>query len=392
MIRKVERIAVSVLRLLRNSSPLRIRSWKISRFPAIRLKIGRNLLPGLDVSATVDSPSRSQRPDVLPGNIAPFKDVIFLPPPLFDPPPQGVETFKSARLVGRNAIALTSGGKMIQEALFRTSSRNDLALSYLRLDEVSGLRKSPRVRKNFLDGKVCLLTSFWDSFGHFVPEHLLKIKLLRDAGEDTSSIRFLIRDPVEEFKIYLLKAAGIEERQIIPWNGQLTSVEELVVPAYPQISEENLAWVSSLVPSPLRGFEKPRTQILYLSRQKQPYRSILNEDTVQEVLQGFGGATLYPEDYPFEEQVAFVRSTNILFGPQGSAFTLQIFMQPGTLVEAFPRDRVHLFNRQVAGVMGHKHFPLMDSRGPQAKGFQDKTVMVDPGLLKEVFSWTVSDC
>jgi len=391
MIRELERVAVSLVGFLRNSPLFGIRSWKMSRFPAIRLKIGRELLPGLDVSGTGGSPGRTQRLEALPGNIAPFKDVMFLPPPLFDPPPRGVETFKSARIVGRNAIALTSSGKMIQEALFRTSGRNDLALSYLRLDEVSGLRKHHSATNNFLDGKVCLLTSFWDSFGHWIPEHLLKIKLLRDAGEDTSSIRFLIRDPVEEFKIFLLKAAGIEERQIIPWRGQLTSVEELIVPAYPQISEENLAWVSSLVPPPLRGFEKAGQSILYLSRQKQPYRRIINEDIVQEVLQAFGAVTLYPEDYPFEEQVAFVRSANLLFGPQGSAFTLQIFMQPGTLVEAFPRDRVHLFNRQVAGVMGHKHFPLMDSRGPQAKGFQDKTVMVDPTLLREVFSWTVSD-
>lgn len=391
MIRELKGIAVSLVRLLKTLPLFGIRSWKMSRFPAIRLKIERELLPGLDLGTTARSPSRTQRLEALPGNIAPFKDVMFLPPPLFDPPPRGVEIFKSARLVGKNVIALTNSGKMIQEALFRTSGRNDLALSYLRLDEVSGLRKSPRPRNNFLDGKVCLLTSFWDSFGHWIPEHLLKIKLLRDSGEDTSAIRFLIRDPVEEFKIFLLKAAGIEERQIIPWHGQLTSVEELVVPSYPQISDENLAWVSSLVPPPLRGFEKPRRPILYLSRQKQPYRRILNEDNVQDVLQGFGAVTLYPEDYPFEEQVAFVRSTSILFGPQGSAFTLQIFMQPGTLVEAFPRDRVHLFNRQVAGVMGHKHFPLMDSRGPQAKGFQDKTVMVDSRLLKEILSWAVSE-
>ena len=386
-----KRIAVSLVRFLRKLSPLRIRSWKMSRFPAIRLKIGRDLLPGLNVRATIGPPSRTQPLEILPGNIAAFKDVMFLPPPLFDPPPRGVATFKSARLVGRNVIALTSSGKMIQEALFRTSGRNDLALSYLRLDEVSWLRKRPGARNNFLDGKVCLLTSFWDGFGHWIPEHLLKIKLLRDAGEDTSSIRFLVRDPVDEFKVALLKAAGIEERQIIPWRGQVTSVEELVVPTYPQISEENLAWVSSLVPPQPREFQKPILPILYLSRQKQPYRRILNEDSVQDVLQSFGGATLYPEDHPFEEQVAFVRSTSVLFGPQGSALTLQIFLSPGTLVEAFPRDRVHLFNRQVATVMGHQHFPLMDSRGPQAKGFQDKSVMVDPSLLEGIFSLTVSD-
>lgn len=391
MIWESNRIAVSVVRFLRALSLIRIRSWKMSRFPGIRLKIGRELLPGPNAIAAIDVPIRNQGVETLPGNIGPFKDVVFLPPPLFDPPPLGVETFKSARLVGRNLIALTSGGKIIQEALFRTSGRNDLALSYLRLDEVSGLRKRPRRKDNFLDGKVCLLTSFWDGFGHWLPEHLLKIKLLRDAGEDTGSIRFLVRDPVEEFKVFLLKAAGIEEKQIIPWNGQFTSVEELVVPNYPQVSEENLAWVSSLVPEQPRSLEKPTRAILYLSRQKRPYRRIQNEDRIQEVLQRFGAETIYPEDYPFEEQVALVRSTNVLFGPQGSAFTLQIFMDPGTLVEAFPRDRVHLFTRQVAMVMGHQYFPLMDSRGPQAKGFQDKSVMVHPRQLEEVLGRTVGD-
>ena len=391
MSQQLERAQVTLVRFLSKFRPLRIRSWKMSRFPAIRIKIGRELLPGLDDGTTIGFPSRTQRPETLPGNLGPFKDVMFLPPPLFDPPPQGVETFKSARLVGKNVIALTSSGEMIQEALFRTSARNDLAISYLRLDEVSGLRKRPSSRTNFLDGKVCLLTSFWDSFGHWVPEHLLKIKLLRDVGEDLRSIRFLVREPVEEFKVVLLKAAGIEDSQIIPWNGHFASVEELVVPTYPQISEENLAWLNSLVPPRSRGFEKPAKPIVYLSRQKRPYRTILNEDSVQDVLQSFGAETVYPEDHSFEEQVALVRSTNVLFGPQGSAFTLQIFMRPGTLVEAFPRDRVHLFNRQVAVVLGHQHFPLMDSRGPQAKGFPDKTVMVDPVLLREILSRTFSD-
>lgn len=273
---------------------------------------------------------------------------------------------------------------LIQEALFRTADRNKLALSYLRLDELRGLKTRPRRKTQIIEGRVCLLTSFWDSFGHWIPEHLLKIKSLSDAGVNLKSVRFVVRDPVETFRFELLASAGIAPHQIIPWKGSFAVVEELIVPNYPQISSENLLWLDSLIP---RESNSVPLQRVYLSRQKQAYRNIANETEVQRILAAFDISTVFPEDLSFSEQVKIVRDANLLFGPQGSAFTLQIFMNPGaTLIEAFPRDRVHLFNRQVAMVKGHRHIPLMDARGPEAKGFTDKSVMVNTGSLESALA------
>jgi len=133
-------------------------------------------------------------------------------------------------------------------------------------------------------------------------------------------------------------------------------------------------------------------EYIYLSRQEQGYRAVINEEEVQAVMGEFGFQTVYPEKLDFLDQVELARNARILFGPQGSAFTLQIFMPPrGAVVEVFPLDRVHLFNRQVASVRGHRHYALLDSRQPQPKGLGEKSVLVNIEELQRTLELAVRD-
>lgn len=307
----------------------------------------------------------SERLDILPSHLYDYKEVVFVPPVLFSSPPAKVHQFRNAQIIGHNPIALSESSNLIQENLFRTRDRNRPAINYLSPYDLKALVGIGNRRQNYLRGQYCLLASFWDNFGHWIPEHLLKICTLIEAGLDISKVNFIVRSNPDGFKIKLLEAAGISPSQIIFWNKSFLRVEELLVPSYPQITKERLDWINRLVPiDSTSSFDSNKR--IYLSRQKQNHRKIINEEEVQEVLQKYNFLTIYPEELSFADQVSLIRKSTLLFGPQGSAFTLQIFMPNGSILEAFPQNRIHLFNRQVAIVKGHKHHVLVDPRGPDS--------------------------
>jgi hypothetical protein len=323
------------------------------------------------------------RMDILPSHLQAFKEVIYNPPALFnDPINAEVGIYTNARICGKNPIALTSSGELIQESLFLSNKRNKPAISYLSPFELKvflGVRKSTK----FLPGKYCLLTSFWDNFGHWIPEHLLKVKNLIDSDVDLSELKFLLRNPISEFQYQLLKVAGIKSHQIFTWDYNLAIVEELVVPTYPQITTKSLNWIDELIPKDTSFIDKYGAYI-YLSRQNQNHRKLTNHHEVQKVLNSYGFKTIIPEDLTFLEQVHMARNAKILFGPQGSAMTLQIFMPAGTIIETFPQNRIHLFNRQVAMLKGHRHFILIDPRGPNSAFNAESNMQVNIKELEDI--------
>ena len=325
------------------------------------------------------------RLDILPSHLHAFKEVIYNPPALFEHPiTTEIEVFNNALINGRNPVALTSSQELIQESLFSSNARNRPSISYLSPSE---LRVFFGFKKNvpYLSGKYCLLTSFWDNFGHWIPEHLLKVKYLTESDIDVSSVKFLVRNPILDFQIELLKAAGINSHQIVTWDDNLAIVEELLVPTYPQLTTDALKWIDELIPKNNEISSKYGSRI-YLSRQNQNHRRINDQSEFQKVLDYYGFKTIIPEELTFLEQVEIVRNAKILFGPQGSAFTLQIFMPPGIIIEAFPRNRVHLFNRQVAMLKSHRHFILTDPRGPNPAFNSESDIQVNLNDLKSLLN------
>lgn len=356
----------------------------------------RHLTKSLEISRVIESYQSNRnkhfdddevRLDLLPSHLSPFKEAIFTPPILFKPPLRtAISFFKNAQIVGTNPIALTSSGDLIQEALFRTKDRNRPAITYIKPNELGPLFWSFGRKNQIHKGQYCLLTSFWDNFGHWIPEHLLKIKSLVESDLDFSNVKFLIRYPIDKFKLELLEAAGIKSSQLIEWNKKFMIVEELIVPSYPQISKDSLDWINRLIPEKDNPTNN-KARSIYLSRQNQAHRKIENELEVKQILRVFGFQTLVPENMSFQDQVNIIRQAKIIFGPQGSAFTLQIFMKPGIIIEAFPRNRIHLFNRQVAMIKGHKHFILTDSRGPDDTGSAGPNLSINPQELRSLLQY-----
>ena len=276
--------------------------------------------------------------------------------------------YASARLFGRSGVAFSRNGELISETVFRTSERIPATVASLTALQLARASIPFDLRPTrLLKGQFVLLDSLWDSFGHWVPEHFLRIRHLLLAGVDISGITFLIRPRDRNIKLHLMELAGVRAENILTLGEEdQFLLEELLVTSYPEISPQALAWVAALFPEQTDRKLKSKAR-LYLSRnglESSASRMIANESTVLPVLESFGFEVYHPQDFSIQEQVNRFRSAEVLFGPQGSAFTGMIFMRPGSiLIEAYSAHKVHLFNRQMALTLGHRHFPVFDPHG-----------------------------
>ena len=84
---------------------------------------------------------------------------------------------------------------------------------------------------------------------------------------------------------------------------------------------------ADLAISPGAGHER-----VYLARQSWRRRKLLNHAEIEEAARRHGFHVVYPEELDFAEQVALLRNARYVLGPDGSAFYLAFFAQPGTKV------------------------------------------------------------
>jgi capsular polysaccharide biosynthesis protein len=71
---------------------------------------------------------------------------------------------------------------------------------------------------------------------------------------------------------------------------------------------------------------------VYLARQSWRRRKLLNHAEVEDVARARGFCVVYPEELDFQDQVRLLRDAQFVLGPDGSAFYLAFFAQPGTRV------------------------------------------------------------
>ena len=287
-----------------------------------------------------------------------------------------------AYLIGYPPIGITSDGDIIRDTIFRTDARTFAAISSLHLKaqwEIAGIKRGKLLNVTTINMPTCSLVSAWNHFGHFIPEHFLKVYHIQKEF-NVNDFQYVIEPQAPQWKKHLLSLAGINEKNIFEWSGQSLIFKKLVVPDYPEISQEAFDWINSLFP-PI-SVTSP-TLKLYLSRQNLQSRYIINAAEVEKELVSQGFLIVIPEELSLDEQVALFRSARVIAGPNGSAFTNQIFMGPGShVVEFFSSDRVHYFNRQVAKVKEHKHYGLLD---PRTGSFtKDNGVLVDIVQLKRL--------
>jgi len=106
------------------------------------------------------------------------------------------------------------------------------------------------------------------------------------------------------------------------------------------------------------GLEKPAPpwRRVYVSRSK-VRRRIVNEENILPIIKEYGFEIIFPEDLSFREQVRIFAETKDIMAPHGGGLFNQCLSDPlGTVIEIYNPRRYNWDNREVANVLGQKHW------------------------------------
>lgn len=184
-------------------------------------------------------------------------------------------------------------------------------------------------------------------YGHFIAEGLSTFWIFETLPAEQfdyilfSPFVFGARFP--GYALQCMRVFGIDPDKVVIMGEEAMAFEELVVPErlfrLNHSVDPALAWVHRRIGSQFEagaeaGVETPER--IYLSRRKLSFkqltRVIANEVLVEQLFRQAGFTVIYPEELPFEDQVALYANARVVAGPSGSALHNSLFMRPGARV------------------------------------------------------------
>ena len=214
------------------------------------------------------------------------------------------------------------------------------SLPYPRLEmEFAGtflLRQLRRHRPVVLQaGPVGLAFDSWSgNYFHWMAEVLPRLLVLRQAQPDCVVLLPGLTPP--DYVRQTVAALGFKYTYALT-PGELVAVPDLWVAALPgrtgyilpELVREGRATIIAYLSA---GFYPARqaTRRLYVSRRRQQWRQLTNEEAVEAILVRYGFETIYFEDMTFAQQVQTMYEAAVFIGIHGANMTNVHFMTPGT--------------------------------------------------------------
>lgn len=276
-----------------------------------------------------------------------------------------------AELKGRHPFVLKNN-KLIQDTVFFSSKHDRFGSQVLsnlesELKDILSLRVFRRRSKDqeLHIGCAILLFSNWNHYGHWVPEHLLKLKIIFDVlGDDAMKVSLIIEKNPPEWKLLMLSALGWDDDKLIKWDSHQAKVDQLYFPSYPMPSYSGYLWLkNSLLVGLGLNVSPEKKRRLYLSRNNYGGRKVKNELELEVFLANKGFEKIHPENMSIQDQLVAFSNAEVVLGPHGSAFTNIIFGENLKVIEFFGKF-VPLGFYCYSKVMGHEYFPLFCEAGP----------------------------
>lgn len=194
-------------------------------------------------------------------------------------------------------------------------------------------REITRLDGDFLSLNGWLCANFW----HWIMEFLPKLIAAEQRGFNGTCV---LPPAPPRFITESLDLMGIpEERRAVLSPGlhqaerlwTCESVQGHYLFPYPRV-------VGSLRDALMRSVppaDTPRPRI-YLAREADRQRHVVNEAALLAELKKFGFETIYPCQHTLAEQIGLFRTAQCVLGPHGAGFTNCLFMPPGGLaIELF---------------------------------------------------------
>lgn len=177
-------------------------------------------------------------------------------------------------------------------------------------------------------------------YGHFIAEGLSTFWIFEMLPADEFDYflfsPFVFGPSFPEYALQCIRVFDIDPHKIVIMSEEAMVFEELVVPErlfrLNHSADPAMAWVHRKICSRIEEVADPVERI-YLSRRrlslKQLTRVIANEILVEKLFRQAGFTVIYPEEVPFEDQLALYANARVVAGPSGSALHNSLFMRPG---------------------------------------------------------------
>lgn len=249
-----------------------------------------------------------------------------------------------ARVIGEDSSVIAHDDKLVLDASPQFGIDN--VEQVLRHDAFTYL-KMPKC-ETFEGTVATIATPGGKTFFHWITDALPKLFLLQDSDFfEWSNIDALIVPPSQPFILETLKYLGIEKEKIIFSSSKLHLETSNLFVASPHgttgwppkwaidtLKEKFL----KLAPSELSSSKR-----IYISRSQASYRKITNESQVVEILSKYGFTNITLEKLSFLEQIAALRSAEVVVAPHGAGLTNLVWCSANTKVlEIFSRDYVNV--------------------------------------------------
>jgi capsular polysaccharide biosynthesis protein len=272
----------------------------------------------------------------------------------------------------------------------RLSTGEFLAESTLR-DEFSKNSTIYRARytrhKLNLDGDCYHLDTLYShNYGHWLSDDLPR--LVSALPHLPSSTRFIVNNPLPEFKMESLTALGINPQSIVPVKGfcqarcerlwYVTPLNDMVWNSKNVLKVRNALWKSYA-----RDI-KTASRRNYISRNNLPSKRLINEEKILPLLESHGFSMNRPEKTSLSQQVISFYNAHLVLGPYGAGLINMLFCKDAKVIELQDALYAHRpWHWKWASLLG---IPYSCVFGPVAEtqGYLNTSFSIDPEALKPV--------
>ena len=213
---------------------------------------------------------------------------------------------------------------------------------------------------------------FSGNYSHwFVDELPRLVSVLPHLPPET---KFIVSNPVQEFKVQSLEAMGVGKERLIPVKGHFETHCERLWFATPLGSCE---WASTS-PSVFRqigeallraygGTSGPTPAKIFISRSSTAYKRLINEDQLLPLIKEFGFSVVQAEKLSLAQQVRTFSKAKVVLAAHGSGMTNMLFSPPPALLLELQDAKFaprRWYWKVPAAILGHRYSTMI---GPVAR-------------------------
>jgi hypothetical protein len=315
-----------------------------------------------DIASNVAEGSIEINPDTHDRNIIQKYDPLDLREPF-------VCEISDILLVGEQPLGISRNGYILLDTVFHSHEGNSRLKSTLYDVDIAEyptiarfvMKKPVRNITRISDGIV--LTSRWNNYGHWVQEHALKFRFLEQySGISETNPTFIMEPNPPDWKFEYLSLMGYEDINIVEYCDSVY-LDNLILPSYPEPTLDSFQWLRDRLRENINEYalnSVKSTDRVWISRQNQPCRRIINQKEISQLVRDFGFEILRPEEMSIKNQIAYFSDVNVIAGPNGSAFANMIYSENKNIdvLELFG-ERVHPGFWRLSNIMNFNHSHLL---------------------------------